>query len=226
MSEAEWMACTEPMPMLELLRGKASDRKLRLFACACCRGIWHLLTQEGSQRAVEVAERFVDGLAGAEELIRARDEASKMRFTARSIAWAAAWVVAREPGRDMIQAARQTAGVSASAVAWAAIENAEYQDIDRLENDALKGEQKKQVSLLLDIFGNPFRPVTLDPAWKTPKVLALAQSVYAKPAFERLPILADNLEEAGCSDTQVLAHCRQLGAHVRGCWVVDSILDK
>jgi hypothetical protein len=77
-----------------------------------------------------------------------------------------------------------------------------------------------------EIFGNPFRPVTLDPAWLTPTVLALANGIYADRAFDRMPILADALEEAGCENDDILLHCRQPGEHVRGCWVVDLVLGK
>jgi hypothetical protein len=76
------------------------------------------------------------------------------------------------------------------------------------------------------VAGNPFRPVALDPSWVTPTVVALATGIYEHRAFDRLPILADALQEAGCGNEDVLSHCRGDGPHVRGCWVVDSILGK
>src|SRR5262249_27365406 len=88
-------------------------------------------------------------------------------------------------------------------------------------------ERSAQCSLLRDIFGPlPFHPVTLNPAWRTSNVTALAQSIYDDRAFDRLPILADALEDAGCDNADILNHCRQPGEHVRGCWVVDLVLGK
>ena len=66
MTEAEWLACTDPTPMLEFLGDRASSRKLRLFAVACCRRIWPLITEVHCREAVEIAERFADGLVTAE----------------------------------------------------------------------------------------------------------------------------------------------------------------
>jgi hypothetical protein len=100
---------------------------------------------------------------------------------------------------------------------------------------SLQGEPPSvsHTSLLLCIFGNAFRPVTLDPAWQTSTIVALAHAAYDNrilPAGTldpaRLAVLADALEEAGCDNADILIHCRQPGAHVRGCWVVDMILGK
>jgi hypothetical protein len=87
-------------------------------------------------------------------------------------------------------------------------------------------EGKAQTDLLRDLFGNPFRPVILEPSWLTPKVGALAQEAYDTPAFHRLPLLGNTLEEAGCENAEILAHCRGPGPHVQGCWVVDAVLGK
>ncbi len=83
-----------------------------------------------------------------------------------------------------------------------------------------------QCNLVRDIFGNPFRPVVLAPAWQTANVVGLAQTIYDERAFDRMPILGDALEDAGCTNADILNHCRQPGEHVRGCWVVDLLLGK
>jgi hypothetical protein len=82
---------------------------------------------------------------------------------------------------------------------------------------------------LRDIVGNPFRPTAVEPAWLTwngGMVTTLARTIYDEHAFDRLPILADALEDACCDDAAILAHCRGPGPHVRGCWVVDLLLRK
>ena len=81
-----------------------------------------------------------------------------------------------------------------------------------------------QADLVRCLFGNPFRPMTLDPAWRTTAAVGLARGIYEANAFDRLPILADALEDAGCDDAAVLAHCRTDAVHARGCYVVDALL--
>jgi hypothetical protein len=82
------------------------------------------------------------------------------------------------------------------------------------------------MQLLRDIFGNPFRPITPNPSWLTSTVVSLANGIYVEKAFDRMPILADALQDAGCDNEDILNHCRQPGEHVRGCFVVDSLLGK
>ncbi len=89
-----------------------------------------------------------------------------------------------------------------------------------------RAEQVAQCNLLRDIFGNPFRPVTLHPSWLTSDVHTLATGIYADRAFDRMPILADALQDAGCDNDDILNHCRGDELHVRGCWVVDLLLGK
>ncbi len=81
--------------------------------------------------------------------------------------------------------------------------------------------------LLHEIFGNPFRSVVADPSWLTSTAVALAKGIYDDRAFDRMPILADALQDAGCNNDDVLTHCRdESQLHVRGCWVVDLVLGK
>lgn len=196
MTEAEWLTCTNPQPMLDFLGGRASDRKLRLFACACTR-------RASSPRLdwtfIEVAERLAEGVALPEEIERATSLTMSTNI----------------PGyrRDAVEIAIAmllSESASASARAWC---------LARYWRDEHAG-------LVRDIFGSPFRPVTIDPHWHTGPVTALAKAIYNERAFDRLPILADALEDAGCHDADILAHCRGPGPHVRGCWVVDLLLGK
>jgi hypothetical protein len=223
MTEQEWLECTDPMPMLEFLRGKASDRKLRLFAVACCRRIWNLLTDEKSRKAVDVAELYADGLVEKDSLIRAVRAVPMSEwpgsgpeiFNWRLVTGAIAadmtnirtyvWLTGEPNVPDLTQ--------QLVASKWA-------------QDGACFVPAQTQAALLRDIFGNPFRPVTIDQSWLTPKVKALAQAIYDDRAFERLPSLADQLEKAGCDNDEILGHCREPGAHVRGCWVVDLVLGK
>jgi hypothetical protein len=105
---------------------------------------------------------------------------------------------------------------------WAAIKVL----FGRLGFGTLRAEQLYHVRLLRDIFGNPFRPVAFDPAWRTDTAVSLAKQMYESRDFGVMPILADALQDAGCDSDDVLGHCRGAGPHVRGCWVVDLVLGK
>jgi hypothetical protein len=218
MTEADWLACADPIAMLDALRGRASERKLRLFAVACCRGIWHLLADERSRAAVAVIEQYADGLVGRERLVAARDEAreAKRRFPvpAQVRAWRAAGAV-QDATRDMARSAALNSAAESGRAMDAGDTN--HRDVEAMRSRA---------ALLRCIVGNPFRPETEDPAWMTPPVVALARAIYDERAFDRLDELADTLQGAGCNNAAFLAHCRDPGEHARGCWVVDSILGK
>jgi hypothetical protein len=83
------------------------------------------------------------------------------------------------------------------------------------------------LGLIREVIGNPFRPITFNPSWRTSDVMLLAQGIYDERAFDRMPILADALQDAGCDNEDVLSHCRDATAtHVRGCWVIDLVLGK
>jgi len=240
MTEQEWNACTDPQAMLEFLRGKASDRHLRLFAVACCRRIWHLLADTLGCRAVEIAEQCAEGLLTVHESFvmgRELDLAwnnvlinSAMQKTGCSREACDSALFAANLVTGWLDPAQ--AGNVATAVVWANIWQT-VPDVDNLDEDAIallpsqSPERRVQAAILREVVGPlPFRPVTMNPPWRTPTVTNLAESIYQERAFDRLPILADALEDAGCSNADILNHCRQGGEHVRGCWVVDLLLGK
>ncbi len=102
-----------------------------------------------------------------------------------------------------------------------------YRDLaDAVSGYLRAAEPGRQAALLRDIFGGPPRPAGFDPTWRASAVVALATGIYAERAFDRLPVLADALEDAGCGAPDILGHCRGSGPHVRGCWVVDLVLGK
>jgi hypothetical protein len=222
MTEAEWLTSEDPWPMLEFLKGKASERKIRLFACACCRRIWDLITEERHRKAVELVEQYVEGIANAEALGDAfrnafRDNAP----SGQDCAAAAASRTAYTPF-DV-----RMAGVVSYDAAKAIAKAADKRFYAEGYNCPLRDtERAVQAHLLRDSVGNPFRPVTVDVSFVKGFVTAIANGVYDQRAFDGMPILADALEDAGCADPEILEHCRGPGPHVRGCWVVDLLLGK
>jgi hypothetical protein len=210
MTKAEWLACDDPAPMLDSLRGKASQRKLRLFACACVRRVEHLLETYLSRQALEVAERYADGSADDHQRRKARQV---MNYRGGGEAHWQAFQACERCVSDAhgAEIAGEVSRLTAAHPDW--------------------GEQRHQCDLLRDIFGPaPFRRLPrLNPAWlawEGGTVPKLAASIYDERAFDRLPILADALEEAGCDAAELLTHLRWPGPHVRGCWALDLVLGK
>jgi hypothetical protein len=202
-TEEEWLECDSPEEMLKFLApaGKRmTGRQWRLLTCACCRHIWHLLTDKRSRRAVEMEEWVADGGPITPEVLEARRAAVEVgsvggavtgaRFDAQTMRAAAYWV-------------------------WRLSETDQAEAWDR--------ERASQCDLLRDIIGNPFREVSIDQQWRTPLVVAMAKSIYDERRFEDVPILADALEDVGCADPVLLDHLRGPGPHVRGCHVLDLL---
>jgi hypothetical protein len=232
MTEAEWLVSTDTKAMLRFLGRRASARKLRLFACASTRlylserdaqspaGLGISATvMEGVQRA----ERIADG-----EELRESQPAPLDRLT------------------SLIPEAREAASVTMTDLLWGKwLSDATRADLFRdlfgnpfflaafsrcSECDGVGGLWECPQGQPLAWEGCPAchgtgkRAAPLD--WVSLSVRQLAQAIYDDRAFADLPVLADALEEAGCTEEPILAHCREAGPHARGCWVVDHLLDK
>jgi hypothetical protein len=286
LSRREWLTCPDPTPLLAFLKDRATDRQWRLFAVACCRSVWHLLTDERSRNAVAVAERYASGLATEEELAHARAGAEVAAEEARRAEWhaeaeanfcytadyckvgatlsaaraarAAVSVRANEPDGERDEgcwywaAAALGDAARSRALAEAAGGSSEGNSPDdEADRSARAVETAMQADLIQDIFGDLLGPLTETPAWLPwadgtvrwslapsprdvsvdPAWLAWSDGVVGKLAAgcgeegapDRLPILADALEEAGCDDGELLGHLRGPGPHVKGCWVLNAL---
>ena len=230
MTEAEWLASNDPEEMLSLVRSKllafvkrpASHRKLVLSACACYRYVWHLIPDEESRSRVESLESRADEgnvAIGFHEAAQGDAEDA----------------LANSPDE-------QTAAVDPDHAVWEYVVGSVrrvIRGIENVENDryfrnpsglhvrfVLEEKMAEICEMFRDIFGNPFLALEINPAWQTATVASLAETIYEDRAFDRMPILGDALEEAGCTNAEIMAHCRGAGPHVRGCWVVDLLLGK
>jgi hypothetical protein len=236
----EWFTCERPSALFDCLGAKVSLRKLRLFGIACCHRIWRIMTYEDCRHAVLLAERLVEGDASVEEAARLRDElrekylASTGHSPRNRKAAVRLWCLGGaanllQDADDYLQNAPTGTGGADLLQTWQTacwvVAHYHQKDINHPPVEELFAEEHAQAVLLREILGNPFRPVAFDPSWRTSTVLNLASTIYAERAFERMPILADALEDAGC-DAQVLRHCRAPGPHVRGCWALDLVLGK
>ncbi len=244
LTEEEWLSCPEPSLLLYHLRQHrhitkvaGGKRRLRLYCVACCRSVWDSL-DERSRQVIEVSERFADGQARKAELAAASEETEQTRREA-----------IRTCSREPLEECRLRESSSAAAARWAVGMSVQAVDILRVcmatqqlratlvpegvassqAAAARQREESVQADLVRCIFGNPFRPVAADPAWLAWNggiVPRMARAIYEERAFDRLPVLADALEEAGCAERAFLENCRSGGPHARACWVLDSLLER
>jgi hypothetical protein len=246
MTEAEWRTGTDLDRLFRFVSGRLTDRKVRLLNCASCRLIWRLIDSERWRQAVAVAEAFADRgvtlptLREAWELADADYRAEMTQYAAHKkyqamLRYCVVSTVSNTAFHESFFPAFKSGNgpcvghKAARAVACEAMPPAADPADDRVRNAFLAvvgDEEKTHLPLLRDIAGNPFRPAAADPRWLTSTAVDLAHTMYESRDFSPMPILADALEEAGCGDADVLAHCRGDGPHVRGCWVVDLLLGK
>jgi hypothetical protein len=211
MTEQEWLtspsvcALLQHQENLDLLR--LTERKLRLLACALCRCSERVLSHKNQLR-LETAEAYADGKATHGQLLAGRGvNPGHPTDTTRAILWEATYPSEGQPS--------WSGGVTIPA------------DIHLRRLLTWDFFRHFQFACVREIFGNPFRPVAINSAWLTSDVLALARGIYDDRAFDRMPILADALQDAGCDNADILSHCRDTSlTHVRGCWVVDMLLGK
>jgi hypothetical protein len=186
----------------------------------------HLLDESKDFAAVDLGEMMADGSAESGVVDGHRQQ---LDWT---VGGAAKWAVHQDPS--------EAADIAVGEAIWCLSEElvsealtglldqreVALETLSKVRPEAKLKEEASHANLLRDIFGNPFRPATLDPAWRTPTVVALAGQMYESRDFTAMPILADALQDAGCDNEDVLDHCRGPGPHVRGCWVVDLVLGK
>jgi hypothetical protein len=191
-----------------------------LLVAACLRRVWDWLVDPRTRKAVEVAEKFADGLATEVQLKKARETGLRVFSEPGDL-------LPREPHWKMyafpVEAACMDESINdalnyvAEATAWSKVGTPDAVN---------EPEKRSQAQLVREIFGNPFRPVPFSSSWRNDTALALARQMYESREYSAMPILADALQDAGRDNEDILDHCRGPGPRVRGCWVVDLVLGK
>jgi hypothetical protein len=210
--------------------------------------VWFALSDARSRHVVDVAEEYADGLADDGQLEAAKNASYSVHanISPSDSGFADSAIGMSRSNWEAVQGATMTAMPfsttddaiwccqtvtyqAALAATCSAQEEAPHVLSDYVGGAAEANERTGQAHLIRCIFGSIFRSVSAKPfwvSWNEGAIKALAQRIYIERAFDRLPILADALEDAGCDNVDILTHCRQPGEHVRGCWVVDLLLGK
>jgi hypothetical protein len=236
MTEAAWLACEDPNSLLDFRHPTQDDadsiRRLRLLACACCRLLWVEIPSDAAE-LLALAERHADGKLknGKEKLPSKTSQLSGIDARFRAVQSAAFRYDRVDLLREAIRNAQDIVVWEAREARFGHLHDWEqnelpYEAYQQVMGPAKAAIRAAQMAILRDIFGNPFRPVTFAPEWRTDTARALAQQMYESRDFSAMPILADALQDAGCDSADILNHCRGPGLHVRGCWCIDAVLGK
>ncbi len=222
-TETEWRKA-KTLIDLDLYRSAwQAYRKWRLFGVACCRRAMAEHPDPRFEPLADASERFADELLNWNKMKPIRKALMTLR---KEFGEGFGPHAARHDVVEALDAAtgqKPVGTLQASRFAGYALAAGARQKWEA----ALNKEEREQMRLARDIFGNPFRPNLLDPEWRTSNVVLLARSMYESRDFTAMPILSDALQDAGCEHEDILNHCRDAnGVHVRGCWVVDLILLK
>jgi hypothetical protein len=217
--------------MLEQMPGICATRRQGLWAVACCRRVWPLFSEACREllEAIEVSLERTDHLVGRADATKWKEVLNLEFIWSRAAEQTPTGRALRAVWSLHIQLYKGAVGEVADA---AAIEETGFvpgtigQDYPLRYREIWRREQGTHAALLREVFGNPFRTLSLSPNWRTDTVLILARQTYDSRDFSAMPILADALQDAGCDNEDILSHCRSDGPHVRGCWVVDLVLGK
>jgi hypothetical protein len=206
--------------------GILTDRKLRLFIMALCRGMGPYLLDPRCLQAVQVGEQLADGMASAADVSRALEDVRRAHDEYQSLAIEDRHRLhGRYLGRVFFNASLAVHAVSDnldSALGTLA-ESGDY------DGHTPVAELKAQRRILKCLFFGRNQHPPIDAAvltWNDRTVPRIAEGIYAERAFERMPILHDALLDAGCHDEALLTHCRNPEDHFRGCWALDLLLQK
>jgi hypothetical protein len=221
MRKKQWLESTNPQAMLRHLGESVSDRKLRLFSCACCRRAWRFAKDKRLAPLLRLVEDVADGKKKSRDRERARERSYKITQariddSQQCIAWEMWGALRKEFDRTSCDLGES----AAAAFGYEAGKGPEFYP-------AKAAEREQQPVLIREIFGNPFKPATFSAAWRTSTAMTLAKQMYEAREFSAAPILADALQDAGCDSDAILTHLRDTSAtHYRGCWVIDLVLGK
>jgi hypothetical protein len=231
MTADEWDASTSLEQLLDACGLDEGDRRLRLFNAACARRVAAVMPDDGARRLVDLAEQRADGLLPDHEWLRAVVETVDP-------------YVGNEAARDgaggatfgVLMNLHRTDPRSILRLAESVVEARAYQaytggyptavGLDAWMRQAVESESTDLCHLFRCVCGTPFGRVALDPVWLTSTVRTLAAGIDAERAFDRMPILADALQDTGADSDDIFNHCRGPGPHTHGCWVVDRVLGR